>query len=281
MEHLNRRESNAGNDEVAERVTLVESSANLIREAFKKCLSERSGLPSGTDSNGKPEGRRVGIYVTANLCLRLFFRCGKLRSAEQIFGNIYQQSPPLSLFRASQRVTYLYYLGRYHFANNHFFRAQLALEAAYQQCHIHALKHRRLILIYLIASNIILGRFPKSALFRRAEAVRLEDKFLPICRAISLGDLTSFRRLLGLDAEHADWLLHYRILLQLSNRCETLVWRSLVRRTFLLSGTMNANSKLAPTLDLSDLLVLANFLESRAVSPTSTVTYDNNINDSL
>lgn len=94
--HLTKRESSAGNEEAGERVTLVESSANVIREAFKKCLSERSGNASGIDSNGKPEGRRIGIYSTANLCLKLFFHCRKLRSAEQIFGNIYQQSPPLS-----------------------------------------------------------------------------------------------------------------------------------------------------------------------------------------
>ena len=263
--HLTERGTSAGgNDEVGERVTLVESSANVIREAFKKCLSERSGNASGLDSNGKPEGRRVGIYLTANLCLKLFFHCKKLRSAEQVFGNIYQQSPPLTLFPASQRVTFLYYLGRYNFANSHFFRAQLALQTAYNQCHHRGVKQRRLILIYLITSNIILGRFPSARLLGRTEAQGLGEKFLPVCEAIKKGDLVTFRGLLSLDDRSAEWFLSKRILLQLSNRCEVLVWRSLARRTFIISGTQgDTTSKRAPTLDLQDMLILATYLEKR------------------
>lgn len=185
-------------------------SANVIREAFKKCLSERSGNASGIDTNGKPEGRRIGIYLTANLCLKLFFHCQKLRSAEQIFGNIYSQSPPLALFPSSQRVTFLYYLGRYLFANGHYFRAQLALQAAYDQCHSHCVKQRRLILIYLITSNIILGRFPSLKLLSRPEAAGLQQKFRPICSAIKLGDLASFRRLVDLNNEHAECRPYFR-----------------------------------------------------------------------
>ena len=264
--HLTKRESSAGNEEAGERVTLVESSANVIREAFKKCLSERSGNASGIDSNGKPEGRRIGIYLTANLCLKLFFHCRKLRSAEQIFGNIYQQSPPLSLFPASQRVAFLYYLGRYHFANNHFHRAQLALQAAYNQCHAKCPEQRRLILVYLITANIILGRFPSPGLYRRQEARGLKEKFEPFCKCIAKGDLATFRQLTNLESQGAEWFLQKRILLQIANRCEVLVWRSLARRTFMLSGTQgNATNKKAPTLDLQDLFTLATLLERRAL----------------
>ena len=267
--HLTQRDASAGGEEATERVTLVEGSANVIREAFKKCLSERSGPPNGIE-NGKPEGRRIGIYMTANLCLKLFFHCRKLRSAEQIFGNIYQQSPPLALFPASQRVTFLYYLGRYLFANSHFFRAQLALQGAYDQCHTQFTSQRRLILIYLITSNIILGRFPSVQLYQRPEATGLSEKFQPICTAIKRGDLASFRHYMDLDSPHAAWFLRKRILLQLSNRCEVLVWRSLARRTFMLSGSHgDATKKAAPTLALQDMLTLAVFLETKALLPVN------------
>ena len=266
IQDLNRRESTAGGDEASEKVTLVESSANVIREGFKKCLSERSGNGSGLDSNGRPEGRRIGIYLTANICLKLFFHCRKLRSAEQIFGNIYSQSPPLSLYPASQRVTFLYYLGRYLFANNHFFRAQLTLQSAYDQCHTQAIGQRRLILIYLITSNIILGRFPSSQLLQRPEAQGLAEKFNPLMSVIVKGDLASFRHYMDIDGGNADWFLHKRILLQLSNRCEVLVWRSLARRTFMLSGSHgDAANKRAPTFLLQDMLELAIFLEKKAL----------------
>ena len=261
---LTRRDSIAGGEDTEERITLVESSANVVREAFKKCLSERGGSTTGLNAMGKPEGRRVGIYLCANICLKLFFHCKKLPSAEQIFGNIYQQSPPLSRFPASQRVTYLYYLGRYLFANNHFHRALLALEASYDQCHSQCVKQRRRILVYLISCNVILGRFPSRQLLQRPEAKGLSNIFLPICQAISKGDLASFRTYLDLDNDSSTWFLQNRVLLQLKNRCEVLVWRSLARKTFLLSGFKGDMSKRAPSFDLADLLRLGIYLERKA-----------------
>ncbi|KAI4258715.1 MAG: hypothetical protein L6R42_004947 [Xanthoria sp. 1 TBL-2021] len=264
--NLTSREAAIGAEEAGERVTLAEGSANLIREAFKKCASERSGNLSGLDNSGKPEGRRIGIYLMANVCLKLFFHCRKLRSAEQIFALIYQQSPPLSLYPAAQRTTFLYYLGRYHFANNHFYRAQLALQEAYYQCHRQATKQRRLILIYLITSNIILGRFPKQHIYQRPEAQGLQEKFEPICGALAKGDIASFRKLTDIDNPSAAWFLHWRILLQITNRCEVILWRSLARRTFLLSGNRgNVSRRTAPTLSIEDIFILATFLEKRAL----------------
>ncbi|KAL8998584.1 MAG: hypothetical protein Q9169_002424 [Polycauliona sp. 2 TL-2023] len=264
--NLTSREATIGAEEAGERVTLAEGSANLIREAFKKCASERSGNLSGLDNSGKPEGRRIGIYLMANVCLKLFFHCRKLRSAEQIFALIYQQSPPLSLYPAAQRTTFLYYLGRYHFANNHFHRAQLALQEAYYQCHRQATKQRRLILIYLITSNIILGRWPKPHVYQRPEARGLRERFEPICQALTKGDIASFRKLTDIDNPSTAWFLHWRILLQITNRCEVILWRSLARRTFLLSGNQgDASKRTAPTLSIEDVFTLATFLEKRAL----------------
>lgn len=63
---------NGGNDpETTETVTLVEKSANVVREAFIKCLTDRTSSPR------KPEGKRAGIYLMANLCLTLLFKVRK------------------------------------------------------------------------------------------------------------------------------------------------------------------------------------------------------------
>lgn len=76
--HLLREGIGSAQDETAEKVTLVEKSANVVREAFIKCLTDRSGTPG---TQGKPEGRRVGIYLMANLCLKLLFKvCFALHS---------------------------------------------------------------------------------------------------------------------------------------------------------------------------------------------------------
>src|SRR5215471_6903367 len=256
--HLMREGAKPNWEEATEKITLVEKSANVVREAFIKCLTDRSGA---VGTQGKPEGKRVGIYLMANLCL-------KLRNAEQMFASINAQSPPLSYFPASQRVTYLYYLGRYLFSNNLFFPAQTALQAAYNQCHRQALSQRRLILTYLIPCNIILGRFPSATLLQRPESNGLAEIFVPICRLIASGDFVAFRSHLAVDSPHADWFARKGILLQLRNRCEILVWRSLTRKVFIFGGFHGDQKTQAqrgppPFLYLQRLETAVRWLESR------------------
>lgn len=192
-----------------------------------------------------------------------------------MFASISAQSPPLSHFPASQRVTYLYYLGRYLFSNNLFFPAQTSLQAAYDQCHTQAVSQRRLILTYLIPCNIILGRFPSPTLLQRPEADGLADRFLPLCQTIAKGDLASFRSYLAVDSPNADWFARKGILLHLRNRCEVLVWRSLTRKVFMLGGfhgDQRAQPQRGPPpfLHLYKLEAVARPLESRAPRPAVT-----------
>ena len=242
--------------DVREKLMLIEDAANILREAFIKCLSDRSG-PSGAGRHALPHGKRTGIYRIGNLCLKLLFHCGKVSSATTMFMSLDAQSPLLSHYPASQRVTYLYYLGRYFFANNHFYRAQLALQAAYDQCHAQAVKNRRLILTYLIASNICLGRFPSSKLLLRRESTELAKHYLPLCRIIASGHLARFHQYLSLNGAHGQWFLRKRLLLQLRNRCELLVWRSLVRRVFVEVGYPGGEDNKTPFLRLSLLQAAA------------------------
>ncbi len=184
-----------------------------------------------------------------------------------MFTNTSNQSPPLSIYPASQRVAYLYYLGRFLFSNNHFFRAQLALQAAYDQCHAQCIKQRRRIVVYLVTTNVILGRFPSPKLLQRPEAAGLKDKFLPICTAIAKGDLAGFWQIFSSDANEIDWFIKRGIFLPMRNRCEVLVWRSLARKTFILSGFRGDDgSKRAANLDIHQLQHLGLFLERRANS---------------
>lgn len=213
-----------------------------------------------------PEGKRKGIYLMANLCLNLLFKCGKLRNAEQMFTSIATKSPPLSLFPASQRVTYLYYLARYLFANNLFWSAKNAFEAAYQQCHPQAISQRRQLLVYLITTNLILGRFPSQALLQRPEATDLAPRFLPLCHIIKTGNIALFRRYLADGSESGEWFAKKGVLLQLRNRCEVLVWRSLTRRVFIVEGfhgVEGAQKGPPPFLHLWKVEVAARMLEKQ------------------
>ncbi|KAI9840191.1 MAG: hypothetical protein M1837_001863 [Sclerophora amabilis] len=250
-------------DEPKPRRTLVEGTAELLQRAFTTCLTDRTANTSGVDGNGQPEGKKIGIYSFANLVLKLLFQCRKTRLASQIFANVAQQSPHLSAFPASHRVTYLYYLGRFALSNNHFYRAQKALHAAYDQCHAQYHRQRYRILIYLVTVNIILGRLPSEKLVQRPEMIDLWVKFKPLCEAIKRGDLCSIRA--TLNGKDRDWFLNKGILLPLQNRCEILVWRSLARKAFLFNGVHGGESRKASTFSLHDLLVLFQTLERRSL----------------
>jgi nuclear mRNA export protein PCID2/THP1 len=53
------------------RKSIAESSAEVIQKIFTTCLTDRS---SARDS--KPQGKKVGVYMFANLVLRLLFAVG-------------------------------------------------------------------------------------------------------------------------------------------------------------------------------------------------------------
>ena len=164
---------------------------------------------------------------------------------------------------------YLYYLGTYHFTNNHFFRAQLALQAAYDLCHRQDFTHRRQILTYLIAANICLGRFPSQTLLSRPEATDIAPHFYPLCKIIAQGDLGTFQKHLDLNSETSQWFLRKRILLQLRNRGEVLVWRTLIQKTFRFAGHQPAGDRMVPFLRLPFVQAAAQFSLERANAPSS------------
>ncbi|KAM0524630.1 hypothetical protein ACHAPE_000728 [Trichoderma viride] len=239
------------------RKSVAESSAEIIQKIFTTCLTDRSGTRTS-----KPEGKRVGIYMFSNLVLKLLFACRRTQLAKMIFVNIESISPPLSLYPAAQRVTFLYYIGRFNFSNQHYHRAALCLQEAYLQTPPQLVSHRCNILTYLIPSNLLLGRFPSDTLTSRPEAQSLKPIFLPLCMAIRSGNFMQFQSHL---AAHESWLLGKGLLLPLSNRLRPLLWRSLTRKTFILTYVppTDASSRKAATLELSRLLIVATYVQHR------------------
>ncbi|PKS09060.1 hypothetical protein jhhlp_003673 [Lomentospora prolificans] len=245
-----------GGDEES-RKSVAEMSAEIIQKIFTICLTDRSSARFS-----KPEGKKVGVYMFANLVLKLLFACRKTHLAKQIFTNISTNSPPLSLYPASQRVTFLYYLGRFNLANNHYSRASHCLEGAYLQTPPSCTSHRTLILSYLIPANLLLGILPSRQLLSRPEAQSLVPIFTPLCEAIRKGDFVLFQETL---ASHEPWFFKKGILLTISNRLRPYLWRSLSRRVFLLTYTPpeDPTSRKAPLLDLNHLLTAAIYLQHR------------------
>ncbi|KAJ8110373.1 hypothetical protein ONZ43_g5885 [Nemania bipapillata] len=235
-----------GDDDQA---SIVGTTAEVIQKIFTTCLTDRS-----SQRYAQPEGKKVGVYIFANLTLKLLFACRKTHLAKQLFTNVSAKAPPLAFYPAAQRVTYLYYLGRFHFINNHFTRASRCLEEAYIQTPPSFQKHRQLVLTYLVPCNMLLGRLPSQTLLQRPEIQSMVPIFSQFAQAIRTGNYLLFQQALE---THEDWLLRKGLLLTLTYRLRPLLWRSLSRRTFILTyvAPTEADSRKAATLELSRLLI--------------------------
>ncbi|KAF1979439.1 hypothetical protein BU23DRAFT_548672 [Bimuria novae-zelandiae CBS 107.79] len=248
--------------------SLAERAVNIIQKGLLTCLNDRNTVPGGIKDD-RPDGKKIGVYKIANVCLKILFRSDKLDNCSTIFQNISTASPPLHFYPPADRVTYLYYLGRYHFISNNFYQAQIVLQQAYQDAPVHpsVLTQRRLILLYLLVANLILGRFPSEQVYSRPEAEHFREIFHPITETIRKGDLASFQQMMNLDLSwpYAAKLCKWKVFYQIGNRCEILVYRSLYRKVFLLAGRQPGPfEKVPPSLDLNAVVVAAAFLEKRA-----------------
>ncbi len=177
-----------------------------------------------------------------------------------MFTNLSTSGPALSLYPASQRVTFLYYLGRFNFDHGHYLRAHMCLEEAYRQCRPEFQKHRRQILTHWIPANLLLGRFPSWNLLNRPEAAGFADIFLPICSAVRTGNFVLFHQALALNRE---WLWDKGFYLTFLYRLKPLLWRSFTRKTFLLTwqgGAGDAGNR-AASLSFDDLVTTAGYVQ--------------------
>jgi hypothetical protein len=247
----------------AEQASLPEQAAMDLRSIIGTCTRDP-----------QPGGKGSAVYKLTNLCMKILFQCNKPEGVPNFYNQVVMHNRSLSSYPRSERVTYLYYLGRYFFFSSQFYFALVTLEAAYAECHKQCIKQRRLILVYLVTSSIILGRFPSPHLYARPEATGFEQRFKPICDSIRKGDLSSFLNHTSLGAAHANWFLFFGILYQIHFRCEPLVWRSLARRTFAIrnttqlgTGTTSDGKQKAATLDLADLLAVGRAQYARAHTP--------------
>ncbi|KAG6366817.1 hypothetical protein INS49_000998 [Diaporthe citri] len=202
-----------------------------LSEALSKVvmtLHRRPELMQGRRSVAGGEDSKSMVEQSADIIQKIFTSCLTDRST-QLLLNVSASGPPLQLYPAAQRVTFLYYLGRFNFDCDNFVRASLCLEEAYLQTPPTLLSHRRLILTYLIPANIMLGRFPSELLLARPEAATLAAVFLPIMAAIRKGNFLAFQQAI---AANERWLYQKGLLFTLTFRLRPIVWRSFIRHVY-------------------------------------------------
>jgi hypothetical protein len=117
-----------------------------------------------------------------------------------------------------------------------------------------------------MSCNIIMGRFPSLQLLQKPEAQGLYDMFYPVCLIIRSGDYLAFRKYFDSGSSTGQWFLHKGLLYQMRNRCELLVWRSLIRKVFIFGGfhgDPSASRGPPPILHLSKVETALRLLQHR------------------
>lgn len=258
-------------DEEAEEKSVVELAADIIQRFFTSCLTDRS-----SPRWSAPQGKKKAVYMFANLTLKLLFKvsdlqdkrkrnesltlnqCNKSTIGTQMFTSMDTMGPPLSVYPASQRVTYLYYLGRYHFDHEDYWAAHKSLEEAYRQCPPQFQKHRRQILQHWIPSNLLLARFPSMNLLQRPEAAGFAEVYLPICAAIRTGNWPQFFEVIR---QRRDWLYDRGLYVVVYHRLRALVWRSFTRKVFILKQELGMTKDQIPSLSFSEMVVMGTYVQ--------------------
>ncbi|KAK5106471.1 hypothetical protein LTS08_000590 [Lithohypha guttulata] len=237
----------SGGDDDNISISYVEQTGNTLREAFMKIVKVTN--PTNRIIPPAPDHLLSGLYLMLNSCMRIYQHAGKLRNSESILQQLELRCPPISFYPAAQRVTFLYYLGLFYFTSNQFYRALLCLQTAYDMCPKRACNtQRQMILIHLLATNICIGRLPRNILLYDLAAHPISRPFAELNQIIRNGDIGRFHVLMDYTlppplSDSADWLLRKRVLLQLKNRCEILVWRSLIYRATKYAGFLGSSEE--------------------------------------
>lgn len=196
-----------------------EEAARLVNRAFTACITDRNP--------NLEKSRKWGAYRIAGLLFRIYFHLGQLslcNNALRAMGAA--MLPDLEAFPAGARVTFRYYLGRWHFVNERYTEALAELQAAFIECHPEAHKAKRQCLHLLLPLRILLdGAMPRKKLLERHGLAT--GFYAEAMHALKIGNLTVYRSLLS---EYERGLLNLGTL-PLWERLERVAARALVRRT--------------------------------------------------
>ncbi|KAF9573294.1 hypothetical protein EC968_008834 [Mortierella alpina] len=213
----------------AKELKISDAAAKHLSRAFNMVISDKT-------SNSLEDSKKVALYYLANLTFRLH----STRLMPTMLANISKAGVRLSDFPMSQQVTHRYYLGRYYLYQLDLRQAERNLSFAFRNCpdpsqddvaNETIYQNGRLILTYLTACRLCLGRIPHSQLLRM---YNLEFCFTPLVTAVRRGDLKLLRQTLD-TTDLMSWLVKKEIYFLLKEKLEVLCWRSLIRRVCMVS----------------------------------------------
>ncbi|KAK3827784.1 MAG: hypothetical protein J3Q66DRAFT_321083 [Benniella sp.] len=200
------------------------------------------------------ESKKTALYYLANLMFRVYFKLKSTRLMPTLINNIAKASVDLSQYPMSQQVTHQFYLGRYHLYQLDLRRAERELSFAFrnrpsltndQDSDRIIYNNGRLMLLYLTACRLCLGLFPSEQLLHEYD---LHSYFAPLMTAIKTGNLNLLHQTLSTPIFVA-WFVKKEIYFLLKEKLDVLCWRSLIRRTCLVSRSLSNPPQMRVPLD--------------------------------
>ncbi|EPQ28806.1 uncharacterized protein PFL1_03609 [Pseudozyma flocculosa PF-1] len=227
-------------------------------------LSKSAGMAGNDRSQARgSETKRAAVLMLANLSFKAYFKLNNTRLCETVLGSVenalkLNRSFPGSATRQrddtgeacysrADRVTYRYYLGRLRLFQHSIKAAATHLRWAFDNCPNQHLKNKRLILIPLISTYLILGRYPDETLLSISS---LTPQFSALVRNLRLGNGAGVNQELD---RHMDWFRVHGLYLILKEKLPISVWRNLARRCLVISRSAAPPSAAPPTLGLAQL----------------------------
>ncbi|KAG0341931.1 hypothetical protein BG004_005856 [Podila humilis] len=221
----------------AKELKVSDAAAKNLSKAINIVLSDK--IP-----NALQDSKKNALYYLANLTMRIYFKIKSTRLIPTLLTNISKTGVSLTEYPMSQQVTQHYYLGRYRLYQMDLRRAEEHLSFAFRNCNYGSqdpqenatiYHNSRLTLIYLVACRLCQGRMPSQHLLRQYD---LEQYFTPLMQAVKVGNLALLGQVLD-SADLVGWFIQQEIYFLLKEKLMVLAWRSLIRRTCLISHKLS------------------------------------------
>ncbi|PWZ00590.1 hypothetical protein BCV70DRAFT_189069 [Testicularia cyperi] len=229
-------------------------------------LSKSAGMAGNDRSQATgADTKRAAVLMLSNLSFKAYFNLNNTRLCETVLGSVenalklnrtsaaangLQDDTGEACYSKADRVTYRYYLGRLRLFQHNIRTASVHLRWAFDHCTVRKINNKRAILIPLVATYLILGRYPDETLLASAN---LQPYFSGMVRRLKAGDASG--TLAELD-KNMDWFRVRGLYLILREKLQISLWRNLARRCLAISRSAAPVSSAPPTLRL-DLLLLA------------------------
>lgn len=188
--------------------------------------------------------KKLGALFVAGLLLRISI---KTNGAPGAYASKALEAKALwkqPIFSKRDRVSYSYWLGRYHLVCYYVDQARIQLEYAFNTCPEWHFHNKQTILRHLLVANMIRGRLPSQRLLQKYE---MEPVYLELTLHFKKGNLAGFQQTLQDNMGFFRSQGNYLILLE---RTEILIYRNVLQRLC----RLNAHSERSAIVPYRDLL---------------------------